>query len=98
MAGGEAQAKHIWDLLMQRLPQDLQDLEQARSQGDREQLRRVVHSLRGSATYCATPDLLETACALDQAAAQGENGLEQTVPGTKLRSLEDRSDRKTQTL
>jgi two-component system sensor histidine kinase BarA len=76
LAGGEAQAQRMWERLIQRLPQDLKDLDQARSTGDPERLRRLAHSLHGNAIHCVTPDLLASASALDQAVAEGEGGLE----------------------
>ncbi len=68
IAGGEAQADRIWELLMQRLPEDREILRQARADADPQALRRLAHTLRGSAAYCATPALEAAAAALEQAA------------------------------
>ena len=71
IAGDEAQADRVWELLMQRLPEDRAALRQARADSDPQTLRRLAHSLRGSAAYCATPGLEASAAALEQAAREG---------------------------
>jgi two-component system sensor histidine kinase BarA len=88
ISGGEAQADQIWELLMQRLPEDRERLRQARASADSEALRRLAHTLRGSAAYCATPALEAAAAALEQAASEG--GEEQESLATALDASIDR--------
>jgi two-component system sensor histidine kinase BarA len=76
ISGGEAQADQIWELLMRRLPEDRECLRQARASADSDALRRLAHTLRGSAAYCATPALEAAAAALEQAASEGGGELE----------------------
>jgi two-component system sensor histidine kinase BarA len=71
-------AKELLSLLVKTLPDDLRNVEQAFINNQYEQLRSLVHKLRGACSYCGAPRLKNVLAEFDNALKQ--NATEKLQP------------------
>lgn len=73
LAGGHPElACEMLDMLARDLPEKLEALERARTAGDLEETREVIHAVRGAAAYCGVPGLHLATRLVEEAVRTGE--------------------------
>jgi len=72
-AGGSAElAEELLGMLVQELPRQRAQLENAAHEHDLERVRDIAHKIKGSSTYCGTPALRIAAETVERHIKQGQ--------------------------
>ncbi len=72
VGGSAAIADELLAMMLQELPGQCDAMAQALDSGQMDQLRTIVHRIRGAACCCGTPGVAETSTALEFALKLGE--------------------------
>jgi two-component system sensor histidine kinase BarA len=73
LAGNKSElAKELLFFLVKNLPKDLQEIQQAHTNNNNQQLKNLVHKLHGAASYCGTPRLRHALAEFEAALKKNE--------------------------